>query len=62
MCSKAFGGVRLDIILCMSRFNHVPSGGTLRRDAISSYMYFHLIVQFSLRAVFQFINRSFDKF
>ena len=23
-------------ILCMSRFNHVPSGDTLRRDAISS--------------------------
>ena len=24
-------------ILCMSRFNHVPSGDTLRRDAISSF-------------------------
>ena len=23
-------------ILCMSHFNHVPSGDTLRRDAISS--------------------------
>ena len=25
-----------NIILCMSHFNHVPSGDTLRRDAISS--------------------------
>ena len=25
------------IILCISRFNHVPSGDTLRRDAISSF-------------------------
>ena len=32
-----FGWVRFDIILCMSRFNHVPSGDTLRRDAISSF-------------------------
>ena len=24
-------------ILCMSRFNHVPSGDTMRRDAISSF-------------------------
>ena len=30
MCPKSFGGVRFDIILCMSRFNHVPSGDTLR--------------------------------
>ena len=26
------------IILCMSRFNYVPSGDTLRRDAISSLL------------------------
>ena len=32
-----FGGVTFDIIFCMSRFNHVPSGDTLRRDVISSY-------------------------
>ena len=37
--SCAFGGVRFDIILCMSRFNHVPSGDKLRRDTISSYKY-----------------------
>ena len=36
MCPESFGGVRFDIILCMSRFNHVPSGDTLRRDTISS--------------------------
>ena len=36
MCPESFGGVTFDIILCMSRFNHVPSGDTLRRDAISS--------------------------
>ena len=36
MCPEFFGGVRFDIILCMSRFNHVPSGDTLRRHAISS--------------------------
>ena len=33
---ESFGGVTFDIILCMSHFNHVPSGDTLRRDAISS--------------------------
>ena len=32
MCPESFGGVRFD----MSRFNHVPSGHTLRRDTISS--------------------------
>ena len=32
----SFGGVTFDIIFCMSRFNHVLSGDTLRRDAISS--------------------------
>ena len=37
MCPESFGGVRFDIILCMSRFNHVPSRDTLRRDAISSF-------------------------
>ena len=35
---KFFGGVTFDIIFCMSRFNHVPFGDTLRRDAISSYL------------------------
>ena len=30
-------GLTFDIIFCMSRFNHVPSGDTLRRDVISSY-------------------------
>ena len=39
MCPKSFGGVRFDIILCMSCFNHVPSGDTLRQDAISSLLY-----------------------
>ena len=29
-----------NIIFCMSRFNIVPSGDTLRQDAISSY--FHI--------------------
>ena len=38
---KFFGGVTFDIIFCMSRLNHVPSGDTLRQDAISSY---HLVV------------------
>ena len=33
---ESFGGVTFDIIFCMSLFNHVPSGDTLRRDAISS--------------------------
>ena len=37
LCPESFGGVTFDIILCMSRFNHVPSGDTLRRDASSSY-------------------------
>ena len=39
MCPESFGGVRFDIILCMSRFNHVPSWDTLRRDAISRYWF-----------------------
>ena len=26
---ESFGGVTFDIIFCMSRFNHVPSGDTL---------------------------------
>ena len=34
---ESFGGVTFDIIFCMSCFNQVPSGDTLRRDAISSY-------------------------
>ena len=38
MCPESFGGVRFDIILCMSCFNHVPSGDTLRRDAVSSFI------------------------
>ena len=38
MCPESFGVVRFDITLCMSRFNHVPSGDTLRQDAISSYI------------------------
>ena len=33
---ESFGGVTFDIIFCMSHFNHVPSGDTLRQDAISS--------------------------
>ena len=36
MCPESFGGVRFDIILCMSRINHVPSGDTLCQDANSS--------------------------
>ena len=36
MCPESFGGLRFDIILCMSCFNHVLSGDALRRDAISS--------------------------
>ena len=32
---ESFGGVTFDIIFCMSRFNYVPSGNTLCRDAIS---------------------------
>ena len=38
MCPESFGGVRFDIILCMSCFNHVPSGDTLCQDAISSLL------------------------
>ena len=34
---ESFAGVTFDIIFCMSRFNHVPSGDTLHRDAISSF-------------------------
>ena len=34
--NESFGGVTFDIIFCMSRFNHVPSGDTLRQDTISS--------------------------
>ena len=55
MCPESFDGVRFDIILCMSRLNHVPSGDTLHRDAISSllfissfvgtWMYFNLVLQ-----------------
>ena len=43
ICRRGFGcedesfcGVTFDIIFCVSLFNHVPSGDTLRRDAISS--------------------------
>ena len=36
MCPESFGGVRFNIILCMSCFNHVLSWDTLRRDAFSS--------------------------
>ena len=39
MCPESFGGDRFDIILCISPFNHVPSGDPLRRDAISSLFY-----------------------
>ena len=38
MCPESFGGVRFDIILCMSRFNHVSSRDTMRQDAISSFV------------------------
>ena len=37
MCPESFGGVRFDIILCMSHFNHVLSEDTLHLDAISSF-------------------------
>ena len=33
------------IILCMSRFNHVPSGDKLRRDTISSSLLYSAIPQ-----------------
>ena len=38
MCPESFGGVRFDIILSMSRFNHVLSGDTLHRDTKSSFL------------------------
>ena len=44
MCPESFGGVTFDIILCMSRFNHVPSWDTLRRDAISSWCWDELTI------------------
>ena len=34
---ESFGGVTFDIIFCMSRFNHIPSGDTMLRDTISSF-------------------------
>ena len=37
MCPESFGEVRFDIIFCMSRFSHVPSGDTLCQDTISSW-------------------------
>ena len=37
MYPESFSGVTFEIILCMSYFNHVPSGDTLCRDAISSF-------------------------
>ena len=53
MCPESFAGFRFDIIFCMSRFNHVPSGDTLCQDAISSlkfplYSYDRQIVRKSL--------------
>ena len=39
-----------------SHLNYVPSGDTLRRDAITSYMYFYIIVLFPLTAVLQLIK------
>ena len=36
---ESFGGITHDIMFCMSRFNHVPSGDTLRQDAISSCLF-----------------------
>ena len=38
---ESFGGVTFDIF-CMSRYNHVPSGDTLCRDAISSYLFYFI--------------------
>ena len=43
MCPESFGGVRFDIILCMSHFNHVPSGDTMHQEAISSLNLFLLV-------------------
>ena len=37
---ESFGEVTFDIIFCMSHFNHIPSGDTLHRDAISSFFGF----------------------
>ena len=39
---ESFGGVPFDIIFCMSRFNHEPSGDTLRCDAITSFYFFKI--------------------
>ena len=39
---ESFGGVSFDIIFCMSRFNHEPSGDTLRRDAIASFYFYKI--------------------
>ena len=47
MCPESFGGVTFDIIFCTSRFNHVPSGDTLRQDAISSLrLYLWLLLKY----------------
>ena len=35
---ESFGGVIFDIIFCMSRFNHILSRDTLRRDTLSSFL------------------------
>ena len=43
MCPESFGGVTFDIIFCMSCFNHVPSGDTLRRDAIASSIFAFIV-------------------
>ena len=36
---RIFWGGRFDIILCMSRFNHVLSGDSLCQGAVSSYFF-----------------------
>ena len=47
MCPESFGGVTFDLIYCMSLFNHVPSGDTLCRDTISSFLLAIYIVEIS---------------
>ena len=46
MCPESFGGVRFDIILCMSRFNHVPS-----YTSINKFYNFIIFTPQPLRAV-----------
>ena len=52
---KSFGGITFDIIFCMSRFNHVPPGDTLRRDAISSYLFGYILDLKGIVNVMKFI-------